>query len=39
MKARAKGVVLLVVIVLILGGVGTGMAAAKGDIIHVSRED
>lgn len=38
MKARAKGVVLLAVIVLILGGVGTGMAAAKGDIIHVSRE-
>ena len=38
MKPMGKAVALLVVLVLMLGVVGTGLAADKGRIIHVSRE-
>jgi amidase len=38
LKPMGKAVALLVVLVLMLGVVGTGLAADKGRIIHVSRE-
>ncbi|HHY36778.1 MAG TPA: acetamidase/formamidase family protein [Firmicutes bacterium] len=38
MKPMGKAVVLFVVLALVLGVVGTGMAEEKGRIIHVSRE-